>query len=246
MLTDVELKIIDNEYEKHKHDGLVYYNDELVTIYNGDCRDILSVLPDKSIDLILTDPPFFMPAVHYQSRVNWQRTWGDTSILATFWDVILEKSIPKLKETGHFITFCNHESYPVFYPCMYRYFDYMKSIVWDKKKVGLGRTWRNQHELIIAARWHKAIFNNDGKLRADVLSYEATRSQNREHPVEKPTPLLADLIEPTTHKGGIVLDLFMGSGTTLLAAKNLGRKAIGIEIDKHYCEVSSQRMRQLL
>jgi len=213
-----------------------YYKDELVTIYNGDCKDILSVIPDKSIDLILTDPPFFMPATHYQSRVNWQKTWGDTSILATFWDVVLAKSVPKLKETGHFLTFCNHASYPVFYPCMYRYFDYMK----------LGRTWRNQHELIIAARWHNAVFNNDGKLRADVLSYEATRSQTREHPVEKPIALLADLIEPTTHEGDTVLDLFMGSGTTLIAAKNLGRKAIGIEIDKHYCEVSSKRMRQLL
>lgn len=218
-----------------------YYEDEAVTIYHADCRDVLPTL-DK-VDLVLTDPPFFMPATHYQSRKNWQRSWADTSILSAFWDVILDAV--NLNPVGHFITFCNAASYPVFYPSMYRRFDYLKSIVWDKGHVGLGRIWRNQHELIIAARWNDSIFNDDGRLRADVLRFNATPSALREHPVEKPTGLLSALIQPTTYERGTVLDPFCGSGTTLRAAKDLNRKAIGVEAEERYCEIAAKRMGQL-
>lgn len=221
-----------------------YYADDSVTIYHGDCREILPELRRGSIDATLTDPPFFMPAVHYQSRVEWQRSWSDTSVLAAFWSVILDGVVPLMKRSGHLLTFCNSDSYPVFYPEMYRRFDFLKALVWDKGHVGLGRVWRNQHELIIAARWNDAIFNEDGKLRADVLRYDATPSADRDHPVQKPQHLLAALIEPTTLRDGVVLDPFMGSGTTLEAAKNLGRKAIGIEGEERYCEIAAKRLSQ--
>jgi site-specific DNA-methyltransferase (adenine-specific) len=120
----------------------------------------------------------------------------------------------------------------------------MKAIVWDKGHVGLGRVWRNQHELIIAARWNSSEFTEDGKLRADVLKFSATLSADREHPVEKPSELLLDLMKPTTSESGTILDPFMGSGTTLRAAKDLGRKAIGIEIEEKYCEIAANRLRQ--
>ncbi len=220
----------------------LFYQDDWATIYCGDCRDILPLL--KPVDLVLTDPPFFMPAVHYQSRVNWQRSWGDTSILKCFWSVICDDITKILKNTGHFLTFCNHESYPVFYPEMYIRFDFLKSLVWDKGHVGLDRMWRNQHELIIAARWDTAIFNEDGKLRADILKFSTTPSANRDHPVEKPSLLLEALIEPTTKENQIILDPFMGSGTTLVAAKNLNRKSIGIEIEEKYCEIAVKRLKQ--
>lgn len=219
-----------------------FYDEGGITIYCGDCREILPLLP--KVDLVLTDPPFFMPASHYQSRVNWQRRWGDTSILRGFWSAVLDGVIPILNKTGHFLCFCNHESYPVFYPEFYGRFDYCKSLVWDKGHVGLGRVWRNQHELVIAARWDTSIFAEDGKLRSDVLTYGATPSASRTHPVEKPESLLGDLIIPTTSAGGVVLDPFMGSGTTLRAAKDLGRKAIGIELEPSYCEAAVHRLSQ--
>jgi site-specific DNA-methyltransferase (adenine-specific) len=193
---------------------------------------------------VLTDPPFFMPAQHFQSRVQWQRSWGDVSILGTFWDATLRLLLPCLKATGHLLTFCNGDSYPVFYPEMYRHFDTLKCLVWDKGHVGLGRIWRHQHELIIAGRWHDSHVDIGGELYADVISASATTSTEREHPVEKPTALLGKLIKPITPMGGTVLDPFMGSGTTLRAAKDLGRKAIGIEIEERYCEIAAKRMAQ--
>lgn len=220
-----------------------YYEQDGITIYHGDCREVLPVLKVRA-DLVLTDPPFFMPATHYQSRVKYQRAWADTSILATFWAVIVDATVPLLKHTGHFVAFCNGDSYPVFYPEMYRRFDFLKCLVWDKGHVGLGRVWRNQHELVIAARWDTSEFVEDGKLRADVFTFKATPSADREHPVEKPVDMLMWLMQPTTTKGSLVLDPFCGSGSTLDAAKRLGMRAIGIEAEEHYCEIAATRLSQ--
>lgn len=221
-----------------------YYEASGITIYHGDCRDVLPVLAPQSVDAVVTDPPFFMPATHYQSRVKWQRSWSDTSILAAFWATVLDAALLCLRPSGHFLTFCNGDSYPVFYPEMYRRFDYLKSLVWDKGHVGLGRIWRNQHELVIAARWNDSVFNEDGRLRADVLKCSATRSQNRAHPVEKPVELLAELLIPTVPIKGTALDPFMGSGSTLDAAKREGRHAVGIEGEERYCEIAAKRLEQ--
>ena len=108
----------------------------------------------------------------------------------------------------------------------------------------MGRVWRNQHELIIASRWADSEFIDDGKTRADVLRHKATRGDDRLHPVEKPESLLDDLIMPTVPEGGMVLDMFAGSGSTLRAALECGRKAIGIEIEEKYCEVVAKRLAQ--
>ncbi len=221
-----------------------YYEADGVTIYHGDCREILPQV--SAADLVLTDPPFFMPAQHYQSRAKWQRQWGDTSILATFWEVVTEVMVGSLRKTGHLLTFCNHESYPVFYPVMSKRVDFLKALVWNNGRVGLGRVWRNQFELVIAARWETSTFYEDGKLRADVLCYEATRTADRDHPVQKPVALLADLVKVTTPADGLVVDPFMGSGTTLVAARDLCRRAIGIEIEERYCEIAAQRLAQMV
>jgi DNA modification methylase len=219
-----------------------YYEDESATIYHGDCREVLPEL--SRADIVLTDPPFFMPAAHFQSRVKWQRSWGDVSVLGTFWAATLDDLVPRLKETGHLVTFCNGDSYPVFYPEMYRRFDILKCLVWDKGHVGLGRIWRHQHELAIAARWADSFVDIDGKLHTDVIKVKATSSTERDHPVEKPLGLLRKIIDPITPPGGMVLDPFMGGGTTLIAARDLGRRAIGIEIEERYCEVAAKRLAQ--
>ena len=219
-----------------------YYQDADCVIYHADCMDALPNI--GKVDAFITDPPFFMPATHYQSRVDWQRSWSDTSVLGSFWNRFVDLCVPQLKGTGHFITFCNADSFAVFYPEIYRRFDFLKSLVWDKGHVGLGRVWRNQHELVIAARWKDSKFVDDGKLRSDVMQFRATRSQNRIHPVEKPVEMMAWLIEPVVPEGGIVCDPFMGSGTTLLAAKLNGRKAIGIEGEERYCEAAAKRLEQ--
>lgn len=221
-----------------------YPEDFINKVINGDCLEVMKEMPDKSVDCIITDPPFFMPAAHYASRVHWQRNYGDLTPLKVFWNEIVKDFRRILKDDGHLFVFSNCDSYPVFYEPTYNHFDKLKSIVWNKGKVGLGRIFRNQHELIIWARNEHCRENNDHKLRADVLTYKATPSASRTHPVEKPTEMLKELMIPATFERDIVFDPFVGSGTTLEAAKDLNRNFIGIEISPEYCKIAEKRLAQ--
>ncbi len=216
---------------------------EINKVICGDCLDLMKGLPTASIDTIITDPPFFLPAEHYQSRKDWGgRRYSDTSVLKTFWEAVLHESTRILKPTGHLFVFCNCDSYPVFYIPTFDQFHKIKSIVWDKTRVGLGHIFRHQHELIIWARYLESVYIDDHRLHSDVLKFPATLSSDRDHPVEKPEGLLIELIEPTTPIGGIVCDPFAGSGTTLSAAKKTGRNFIGFELDPGWHRVAEKRV----
>ena len=114
-------------------------------------------------------------------------------------------------------------------------------LVWDKGHFGMGAYWRNQHEnIVFASKGKPAEMLDHG--RGSVLTVPGVPSLNRQHPTEKPIALIHTIIEAVP--GDLILDPFMGSGTTLRAAKDLGRKAIGIEIEERYCEIAAQRMSQ--
>ena len=218
-----------------------YYQADGITLYHGDCLEVAAALPKS--DLLLTDPPFFMPAQHYSSRAAWQRSWGDTSVLGRWWGSVLDAVVPKLKASGSAMCFCDDESYPVFYPEFYRRFDLLAALVWDKGKIGMGAPWRHCHEFIISARWQNSKWCGSGG-QPDILRHSSVNSSDRLHPVDKPISLLQELIATSTEPGDIVLDPFAGGGSTLLAARLAGRRAIGIEIEERYCEIAVQRLAQ--
>ena len=219
-----------------------YYDADGITIYHGDCREVLPKVP--IVDVVITDPPFFMPAAHYSSRTVWPRSWGDALVLGHWWAGILDTLKPRLAPTGSLLVFCDDESYPVFYPEAYRHFDSVAALVWDKQSIGMGSTFRRQYELVLHARSQWSYWDQKQKGTADVLRCPVIPSADRRHPVDKPVPLLSKLIGPTTPIGGVVLDPFMGAGSTLVAAKLLGRRAIGIEIEERYCELAATRLAQ--
>jgi hypothetical protein len=210
----------------------------------GDCIDaevVARVMDGEKYDSMITDPPFFTPATHYQSRVKHQRKFSDLSALAGFWELVLKTTDEYRKNAAHVVVFCNCDSYAVFYPVMFSYFDKTKSLVWDKKHVGLGRIFRHQHELMVWGRNQEHYFEPNGTLYADVMPFEATPSKDREHPVEKPVELLAWIIAPLSPVGGIVLDPFGGAGPALIASEQLGRQCRYIDKDAAYCAVAIQR-----
>lgn len=212
------------------------------TLYLGDCKELLPLLP--KVDAIITDPPFFCPATHYQSRVKHQRSWSDMIVLQHWWGMICDQMLHALEQCGHCLVFCNADSYPAFYPAMFSKWDKLVALVWDKDRPGLGRVWRHQHELIIAARNSDCYEANDGKLRADVLRFTATLSADRDHPVEKPPSMLGELVEATVPRGGLVCDPFMGSGTTGVGAVKRGRRFIGIELEERYFDIACRRIEE--
>lgn len=220
-----------------------YYADAQVTLYHGDCREVIASLPRPFAHAVVTDPPFFMPAQQYAGRdASWQRSWADTSILATWWDVIAEAITATIMPDGHFLTFCDDASYPVFYPALYTRWPNIGCLIWDKGRPGMGTAWRASSELIIAARGRSAYWT--GGAAGNVLRFPPVPAAMRVHPVDKPEPLLRALIGPITPPGGRVLDPFAGGGSTLLAARMLGRSAIGVELDERHCEQAARRLAQ--
>jgi site-specific DNA-methyltransferase (adenine-specific) len=214
-----------------------YYEHAGITIYHGDCREILSGLRS---DLVVTDPPYGTQDLcgGYGRRQNWST------------DGKLGRTIVGDRDLG-----CFAESWPaivatgaawaqVFFAarktpelcCIVGDF-WRGEIVWDALGPGLGYTVRYQHESIAVLQMR------DEKPRKPIISVQRfSQGSVQDHPHAKPVELLVKLIDWLP--GDMVLDPFMGLGSTLRAAKDLGRRAIGIEIEERYCEIAAKRLAQ--
>ncbi|MFN0318375.1 MAG: DNA-methyltransferase [Burkholderiales bacterium] len=216
-----------------------YYEHAGITIFHGDCREILPTL--GPVDLVVTDPPYFVPVATYvnaRGAAPTRRMLGDLSVLQGYFDALLP-TIP-LKISGSAYLFCDAKSYPLFWRSMFPIFKHVRLLVWDKLVSFNGYTWRHQHELVAWGECEEAerIATGDG----DVLRFRGVPQAGRVHPAEKPVDMLATII--SKHGEGLLLDPFMGSGPTLVAAKQLGRRAIGIEIEERYAEIAAKRLSQ--
>lgn len=129
--------------------------------------------------------------------------------------------------------------------------------VWAKNNGGMGSLYRSQHELVFVFKSGSAPHINNielgkhGRNRTNVWNYAGVNSFGADrddlnlHPTVKPVAMVADAIRDCSHRKGIVLDPFAGSGTTLVAAERTGRRGYGIEIDPHYCDVIIRRLAKL-
>jgi len=205
-----------------------YYQDDAVTIYHGDCREILLTL--DSVDLVLTDPPYGLDwRGHGASTQTWNGLQNDDGNLDLR---------PILNMPCAVVAF-GANCYPEQLPHRGRW------ICWDKRTIDgaadamLGSpfelAWSNQRSGFdrIIRVLHGGVVNADGH-------------GPRMHPTQKPLAVIRQLVIWYTEPAMTILDPFMGSGTTLRAAKDLGRKAIGIEIEEHYCEIAADRMAQMV
>jgi DNA modification methylase len=130
------------------------------------------------------------------------------------------------------------------------YGDLLDLCVWNKSNAGMGSLYRSKHELVFVYRVGTAPHCNAvelrrrGRKRNNVWDYASVNSlagSRREHPTVKPTALVADAIKDVTRRGELVLDIFLGAGTTLIAAERCGRRFRGVEVDPGYVDVAMQR-----
>jgi len=209
-------------------------------VYNIDCMDGFKQLEENSIDLIVIDPPYFLPAVHYNTRKQFSRNFADLGILEHFFKDVFKEFERIIKPTGRIYIFCDGQSYPLFYYHLYSFCKHVRPLIWDKKTSINGYSWRHQHELIIFAEMPqtKPVPSGDG----DILRHSAVKVNDRKHPAEKPVELLKRLIEKSTKEGDVVLDCFAGSGSTLVACKQLKRKFIGFEKSLEYFKIAESKV----
>lgn len=225
-----------------------------ITLYHGDCLTVMSELPDSSIDVVMTDPPYSSgsrQAAQMRTRGSMRRKegkhskWigGDNLTSHGFAMLVRLLSTEALRVTrtdGHFFSFIDWRQWPVLAGAIEAAgWSLRACLVWDKMHFGMGNGFRQQAEFIL----HGSKGTGDNFLRHDLGTvFRAKRDATDVHPTMKPQRVLEDILSAVP--GNVVLDPFAGSGTTLRAAKNLGRKAIGIEIEEKYCAIAAERLRQ--
>ena len=222
-------------------------------LYHGDCLQIMDELIQKGIraDCIIVDPPY---GINHKS--NRRKDKGDMltrrGILGDDNNYELHKLFTAkmneiTKEQAHIYQFTRWDKLDMNIPLLRTSFNVKNVLVWDKGNWGSGDllgSYGNQYENIIYAMKGRKLLNVvDGKRRhSDILQFKKVASQKLVHPHQKPVELLEFLIKKSTEEGDLVIDLFMGSGSTGIACKNLNRDFIGIELDEKYYEVAKERI----
>lgn len=218
-----------------------YFQDNAVTIYHGDCREIVPSL--GKFDLLLTDPPY--------NEVNDRPNFGGWSIRSVNKGVA-DSTPVDLKQLGEMLIPVISGS--IYIWCGFEQFSNWISIFrergllarcgrWEKTNpspLNAQHTWLSDVELCAFAHQKNAPFNQFySRARWELPSCRTT-----EHPTEKPIDLFLAIIGSSSMEGQTILDPFAGSGTTARAAKDLGRKCTLIEREEKYCEIAAKRMEQ--
>jgi site-specific DNA-methyltransferase (adenine-specific) len=251
-------------------DGLTqpYYVDDKVTLYMGDALAVLRDLPSRSVDGVITDPPYSSGGMLRGDRnlptEQKYRGWsqnadgssrpptstyegftGDTRdqrAYLTWFGIWAGECLRVAKPGAHFLTFTDWRQLPTTTDAVQVAGWVWRGLaVWDK---GIGRPmrgrFRNHVEYLVWAT-NGPVAEEDCYL-SSVFNYAPPRPEAREHLTEKPTGLIVDLL-PLVPSGGVVLDPFMGSGTTGVACMQGGRRFVGVEMTDHYAEVAARRIR---
>lgn len=224
--------------------GQPFYARDRMTIWNGDCLDVLPTLP--MVDAVITDPPYMIGISSVGDPDAKCGTWADAMNAATWFAEWYSLCWGRIRDTGYMATFCNWRTMPtVMRALAMKFIPATSCVVWHKQWLGTAykNAFRPTYELIVVSAKPNAEIAD--RCQSDVIEQTWRAGQcGTWHPAEKPQPLVERLIGHLTPEGGRVLDPFMGSGTTLIAAKSLGREAIGIEIEQRHCESAVARLRQ--
>lgn len=216
-----------------------YYDEDGITIYHGDCREILPTLSD--VDLVLTGPPY---GINTKSDGGGKLSpWADLCNASLWYELWIAECRKIISPAGALWTFLNWRSMVTFQKASCAVGWPIESLlVWDKGWIGPGdmRGLRPSYELVALFSMPDFALANRGL--PDVRKSQWSSHKPNGHPAEKPVDLVQWIASESG--GGLILDPFTGSGTTLVAAVNLGRRAIGIEIDEKYCEIAAKRVQQ--
>lgn len=210
----------------------VWYQN-LMKLFQNDAVTWLSTLADASVDLLITDPPYESLEKHRKIGTTTRLKVSKSSSNQWFsifpnerFESLFKEIYRVLKKNSHFYLFCDQETMFIVKPIAEKVgFKFWKPIVWDKVNIGMGYHYRSRHEYILFFEKGKRKLNDLGV--PDILTCKRV---NKGYPTEKQTQLIQVLISQSSNVGELVVDPFFGSGSTLVAAENLGRDYLGCDI----------------
>jgi len=230
------------------------------TLYLGDCLEILPGLVAESVDMIWTDPPYGHGNHDgdFNSRLNGHRGIEDKPIandasesMRRVVDAMLKQATRLLRADCCCCCCCccgGGGPKPTFAWVADRMdrdgLAFFHSIIWDKKNPGLGWRYRRRHEMVMVShrKGGKLLWNDDNITAPNI--YEMMPSRLRYHPNEKPVEMVRHFVGLHSATGQLILDPFMGAGSTGMAAVGLGRRFVGIEIDPTYFDIACTRIEE--
>lgn len=224
-------------------------------VLHGDCIGILREIPDESVDLVLTDPPY---GIAFNSNMSNDKEYrgnlksvdgilNDGKDNAPFLSEVIDELNRVMKDGSHIYWFTRWDKVPEQMPLLERYFNIKNAIVWDKGRGSMGDllgSYAGNYETILFAQKGRRELNEvDGKRRhPDILRFSKIPARQLRHSHEKPEELIEFLMRKSSDVGEVVLDPFAGSGTTAAVAKRLGRNFITMEMDEDYVEITRERV----
>jgi len=220
------------------------WTDKINQVWQGDCMELMREMPDKCVDLVVTDPPYSRNTITAHSRVG-VRNLADLSIQEFFYKNMYQEFARILKDGGVCFTFCDDLFYPILFASSYNSLQGHSLITWDKGHISFGRPIRKKHELIMYTSnggGGEFFASEDRTHFPSIISHK--KETNKEHDAQKPASLIKDLVKHFSKDTDLIFDPFMGSWTTARACKDLGRNFIGAELSEEYCEIGRNRLRQ--
>ena len=223
----------------------------MIDLKQGDCLELMKDIPDRSVDLILTDPPYNI------ARKNNFHTMGRSGLDFGEWDKGFDQltwleEIPRiLSRNGSAIIFNAWANLgDIAHKCEAMGLTVKDMLRWEKTNPmprNRDRRYITDFECAVwltnkSAKWE---FNRiDEAYQRPVFKYPVVMGADRFHPTQKPVRLMEDIIFIHSNIGEVVFDPFMGSGTTGVACVNTGRSFIGIELDECYFEIAKKRIEE--
>ena len=210
-----------------------------VKLFKGDCLELLKQIEDESIDMVLTDPPYGMAFQSGYRKIGYEKIKGDQNL---YWldDFVEEIFRVSKNNTAHYM-FCSFHHIDIFKQAIQKRFKVKNIITWVKNNTSMGDLkgdFAPKTEFIIFFQKGRRLING----RRDSNVFEFNKTRNELHPTQKPVDMTEYMLSKFSDEGNVILDPFMGSGTTGVACVNTNRNFIGMELDEDYFKVAKERI----
>ena len=245
-----------------------YYDNDGITLYHGDCREVLPMVADDSVGVVLTDPPYGHNNNNGDLIHRWEEALGrgkagppraianDGGEANDLLRAVLPEFARVLMPGCCCCCCCCGGGGPD--PQFARWslwldevLDFKQMVVWDKGPMGMGWHYRRSYETVLVAqkpgaacRWFDETNRIENIIRPDDYGIRKIIPAATDHPTPKPVALARHFLRLHAQAGDLVLDPFAGAGWVLEAAKHMGCRAVGVEIDERFCEMAARRLAQ--